>query len=59
MELAVVLPGGTCDIKEQEAKVDEDIKDFEAWFTAQTKSDPLTKAEKAIIKDYLWWKLRG
>lgn len=42
-----------------EAEVDEDIRQFEAWFCREGKNDPLIGPERAIIKTYLWMKLHG
>lgn len=42
--------------KELEKEVDADIVNFDAWFQQAGKNDPLTGAEKAILKTWLWWK---
>lgn len=47
------------DHKALETAVDSDIAEFNEWFQAEGKNDPLTPAEKAIIKTYLWWKTLG
>jgi hypothetical protein len=41
-----------------EADVEEDLQDFESWFKGLG-NDPLVKGEVAILKTYLWWKLKG
>ena len=41
-----------------EAAVDDDIREFESWFQGLG-NDPLTKAEKSILKTYLWKKTKG
>ena len=42
--------------KELEKEVDGDIAAFNEWFQGEGKNDPMTPAEVAIIKTYLWWK---
>jgi len=41
-----------------EAFVDEDIRDFEVWFLTTVDKVPLTPSEFAIIKTYLYYKLK-
>jgi len=41
-----------------EAEVDADIAAFDAWFQSLP-NDPLVRSEKAAIKTYLFYKLRG
>ena len=40
-----------------EATVDEEIKDFEAWFMTLGNTGGLTRVEIAILKTYLGYKL--
>lgn len=45
---------------DQRAEVKADIDRFEQWFMKQLKNgDPLTRHERAIINDYLGWKLQA
>lgn len=37
------------------AEVEEDLKEFEAYFTSRLDNQPLTPSEKAILKTYLHW----
>ncbi len=45
-------------VEEQEKTVDEEIAAFDAWFQSKG-NDPLVKSERAILKTYFWYKLRG
>lgn len=40
-----------------EEDVEADIKTFETWFQSLD-NDPLVRSEVAILKTYLYWKLR-
>ena len=42
-----------------EKLVDEDLAAFDKWFQERTGSQPLVPSERAILKTYLWYKLRG
>lgn len=48
----------TCDNPDLEADVDEDIKKFDAYFQSLG-NDPMVGSEKAIIKTYLHFKIKG
>ena len=48
----------TCDPATVEKDVEEDIREFEHWFQSLD-NDPLVRSEVAILKTYLFWKLRG
>lgn len=41
-----------------EKDVEEDIKDFDEWFQTLG-NDPLVRGEVAILKTYLWRKIKG
>lgn len=45
--------------KEHEKLADEEIKKFDDWFQKQTGNEPLVRSERAILKTYLYYKLRG
>jgi hypothetical protein len=47
-----------CPQGEVEHAVEEDIRRFDAWFRGLG-NDPIVRSEVAILKTYLWWKLRG
>lgn len=38
-------------------EVTEDINQFDEWFQKHAKTERLTKFERAIINDYLGWKI--
>lgn len=40
-----------------EAAVNEELEDFDRWFQALGNA-PLVRSEKAIVKTYLWKKLK-
>ena len=40
-----------------EAEVDEDIREFKAWFRSRG-AEPLVNSERAILKTWAWWQLR-
>lgn len=43
-----------------EAEVDADIAKFNEWFQRHLQNDkPLAPSEKAVLKTYLWWKVKG
>lgn len=44
--------------EELEKLVEEDLRMFEAWFRAKG-NDPLVRSERAILKTYLWFKVKG
>jgi hypothetical protein len=48
----------TCSPEEIEPAVGEDLRAFETWFQGLG-NDPLVRSEVAILKTYLYWKLRG
>lgn len=48
----------TCENKDLEGAVGDDLHSFEEWFKSLG-NDPLVKGEIAILKTYLWWKLKG
>lgn len=48
----------SCPQPELEAAVEEDIRRFDEWFQS-IGNDPIVRSEVAILKTYLWWKLRG
>jgi hypothetical protein len=48
----------TTPVEEQEKTVDEEIAAFDAWFQSRG-NQPLVKSERAILKTYFWYKLRG
>lgn len=37
------------------AEADEELQQFEAFFTEKLDNQPLTPSEKAILKTYLHW----
>jgi len=41
-----------------EEEVDGELRLFEEWFKAQG-NDPLVRSEKAILKTYFFWKVKG
>ena len=41
-----------------ESEVDADIEAFDVWFRSLG-NDALVRSEKATLKTYLWWKVRG
>lgn len=41
-----------------EAAVDADIKAFDAWFRENKGAEPLVRSEVAILKTYLWFKMK-
>jgi hypothetical protein len=41
-----------------EADVDADIAAFDEWFQ-RLGNEPLLKSEKAMVKTWIWWKVRG
>lgn len=45
-------------LRELEAAVDAEIKEFEQWFTEHLKNSRLVGPEKAILKTYLGYKSR-
>jgi hypothetical protein len=48
----------TCNDESLEADVDQDIAAFDAWFQARG-NEPVVKFEKAILKTFLFFKLKG
>jgi len=48
----------TCSDGALEHAVNEDIAHFEEWFRG-LKNDPLVRSEVAILKTYLFWKVKG
>lgn len=56
-QLIVQCTGNVSDNKQIECIVDDDIKDFDSFFQEHLKNDPMNKAERAIIKTYVGWKL--
>lgn len=48
----------TCSQDELEPAVGRDLQKFETWFRGLG-NDPLVRSEFAILKTYLYWKLRG
>ena len=42
-----------------EQDVDNDINEFEAYFTGALRNSPLVHGERAILKTYLHWKITG
>lgn len=46
------------DMKVAEVVVDQDIEAFNTYFEGLG-NDPLVKSERAIIKTYLHWKMKG
>lgn len=54
------LPSGELILVEEaptlEQLVDADIANFARYFCEELKNDSLSRAERAILKTYLWWK---
>lgn len=42
-----------------ETDVDADLAEFNDWFKGIQDQQPLVRSEVAILKTYLWWKIRG
>lgn len=47
-----------CKPEQLEQSVNDDIRRFEAWFQGLG-NDPMVRSEVAILKTYLYWKLKG
>lgn len=58
MSLKVALPDTLAPEETPEKIVDADIKAFDEWFRGLG-NDPLIHMEKAVLKTYLWYKLRA
>lgn len=54
----IVLTSEHEEMPELEREVDEDIAKFDAWFSANVEPTPLIMGEKAILKTYLYWKIK-
>lgn len=48
----------TCPPAELEQVVNDDLRRFETWFKTLG-NDPLVRSEVAILKTYLFWRIRG
>lgn len=42
-----------------EKVVDGDIDKFDVWFQKTVGAEPIVRSERAILKAYLWYKIRG
>lgn len=58
--MAVSITVTTEEGRDQKQEVQKDINDFERWFMGFLKNgDPLTRHERAILNDFIGWKLQS
>lgn len=46
-------------IEEQEPLVNQEIERFDRWFQSELGNEPLVRSERAILKTFFFYKLRG